>query len=230
MLVLRRLLFSLIAILGLTLSVRLGALWHEAGMALAESTPPAASAPTNGAKPAGAKPEDAKPDAAAPEGGKADPAAGGDPIKPTSAAAAKQKFSPAEVELLQGLSKRRTELDQRSDELDQRELLLKAAEQRVQEKIDKLQQMQAQIDTTIGKVDEQEDERLKSLVHIYETMKPAEAARVFEQLDMPVLLQLMTRMKDQKTAPIMAAMAVDKAKALTLALAERKQVADSKTN
>ncbi len=223
MLVLRRLLFSLIAILGLTLSVRLGALWHEAGMALAESTPPAASSPTNGAKP-----DNAKPDAVPADGAKADPA-GGDPIKPTSATA-KQKFSPAEVELLQGLSKRRTELDQRSDELDQRELLLKAAEQRVQEKIDKLQQMQAQIDTTIGKVDEQEDERLKSLVHIYETMKPAEAARVFEQLDMPVLLQLMTRMKDQKTAPIMAAMAVDKAKALTLALAERKQVADSKPN
>jgi len=223
MIVLRRLLFSLIAILGLTLSVRLGALWHEAGVALAESTPPAAAAPTNGAKP-----DNAKPDAVPADGAKGD-AAGSDPIKPTSAAA-KQKFSPAEVELLQGLSKRRTELDQRSDELDQRELLLKAAEQRVQEKIDKLQQMQAQIDTTIGKVDEQEDERLKSLVHIYETMKPAEAARVFEQLDMPVLLQLMTRMKDQKTAPIMAAMAVDKAKALTLALAERKQVADSKPN
>jgi flagellar motility protein MotE (MotC chaperone) len=227
MLILRRLLFSLIAILGLTLSVRLGALWHEAGMALAESTPPAASAPA-------AKPDNAKPDAIPAEGAKGDSAkpdaaAGGDPMKPTSATA-KQKFSPAEVELLQGLSKRRAELDQRSDELDQRELLLKAAEQRVQEKIDKLQQMQAQIDTTIGKVDEQEDERLKSLVHIYETMKPAEAARVFEQLDMPVLLQLMTRMKDQKTAPIMAAMAVDKAKALTLALAERKQVAEPKTN
>ena len=33
-----------------------------------------------------------------------------------------------------------------------------------------------------------------------------------------------------ETAPIMAAMAVDKAKALTLALAERKQVAEPKTN
>jgi flagellar motility protein MotE (MotC chaperone) len=226
MLMLRRLLLSLVVTAVLTLSVRVGAIWHEAGFALAQGTPPAAPAAIPPAKSDPAKPDPTKSDAVKPDPAKPSaPAA--DPLK---SASANQKFSPAEVELLQGLSKRRAELDQRSDELDQRELLLKAAEQRVQEKIDKLQQMQTQVDASLGKVDEQEGDRLKSLVHMYEGMKPAEAARIFEQLDMPVLLELMTRMKDQKTGPIMASMATDKAKALTLALAEKKQALDPKTN
>jgi flagellar motility protein MotE (MotC chaperone) len=226
MLMLRRLLLSLVVTAVLTLSVRVGAIWHEAGFALAQGTPPAAPAAIPPAKSDPAKPDPTKSDAVKPDPAKPSaPAA--DPLK---SASANQKFSPAEVELLQGLSKRRAELDQRSDELDQRELLLKAAEQRVQEKIDKLQQMQTQVDASLGKVDEQEGDRLKSLVHMYEGMKPAEAARIFEQLDMPVLLELMTRMKDQKTGPIMASMATDKAKALTIALAEKKQALDPKTN
>jgi flagellar motility protein MotE (MotC chaperone) len=225
---LRRLLVSLVVMAVLTLSVRVGAIWHEAGIALAESTPPAAATPLPAAP---AKPDPAKPDGPKPDAPKADAGKPGTPAAdPLKSSSANQKFSPAEVELLQGLAKRRAELDQRADELDQRELLLKAAEQRVQEKIDKLQQMQSQVDASLGKVDEQEGERLKSLVHMYEGMKPTEAARIFEQLDMPVLLELMTRMKDQKTGPIMASMATDKAKALTIALAEKKQAADPKTN
>jgi flagellar motility protein MotE (MotC chaperone) len=231
MITLHRLLLILVVTSGFSLSVRLGAIWHEAGIAFAESSPPGGTTPA-------AKPDASKPDAAKVEPAKAD--AKGDPAKPDASkndpakpAGANQKFSPAEVELLQELSKRRAELDQRADELDRRELLLKATEQHVQENIDKLQQMQTQVDASLGKVDEQEGERLKSLVHMYEGMKPVEAARIFEQLDMPVLLQLMTHMKDQKTGPILASMATDKAKAVTIALAEKKQQApasDAKTN
>ncbi|HVJ51085.1 MAG TPA: hypothetical protein VM689_01395 [Aliidongia sp.] len=240
MITLHRLLLILVVTAGFSLSVRLGAIWHEAGIAFAESSPPGGTTPA-------AKPDAPKPDATKPAA-KVEPAktdAKGDPAKADSAkpdaakndppkpAGANQKFSPAEVELLQELSKRRAELDQRADDLDRRELLLKATEQRVQENIDKLQQVQTQVDASLGKVDEQEGERLKSLVHMYEGMKPAEAARIFEQLDMPVLLQLMTHMKDQKTGPILASMATDKAKAVTIALAEKKQQApasDAKTN
>ena len=58
---------------------------------------------------------------------------------------------------------------------------------------------------------------------IYETMKPHDAARIFEQLDMPVLLGVFGHMKERNAAPILAAMDPTKARAVTLALAERNE-------
>lgn len=130
-------------------------------------------------------------------------------------------YSSQEIELLQSLAKRRSELDQRSGEIDQREALLQAAEQRINQKIAKLQEMQGSIDESFKKEDQQDDEKIKSLVKIYETMKPKEAARIFEQLDLPVLLDVVEKMKERNTAPILASMDPLKAKTLTLALAAR---------
>jgi flagellar motility protein MotE (MotC chaperone) len=141
---------------------------------------------------------------------------GGDVGDPTS-------FSPAEINLLQELAQRRGELDKRADELDGRDMMLKAAEERIAEKIAALQKMQDDIGALLHKKDEENDQKIKSIVRIYETMKPPEAARIFEQLDMPVLLEVVEHMSERKAAPILASMPPLKAKALTLALAERKQ-------
>lgn len=220
-----RLLKFVIVAAVLMLAVKVSAVWHDAGVAFAQGAKPADPAKTaDAAKPAAdAKPADApKPAAAKP----AEPATP-DPLKTASA---EKKYSPTELELLQNLSKRRAELDQRSEELDQRELLLKATEQRVQEKIDQLQKMQAQLDAALGKVDEQEDQRLQSLVRIYEAMKPQEAATIFDKLEQPVLLQVLTRMKDRAVAAILPHLDGDKARSITMALAEHKQLPDQKTN
>jgi flagellar motility protein MotE (MotC chaperone) len=130
-------------------------------------------------------------------------------------------MSPAEVEILQKLSNRRTELDKRAAELRQREVVMQAAEKRIDEKIAKLEALQKSIDTTAQKQSEEDDARIKSLVGIYERMKPRDAARIFEQLDMPVLISVLEHMRDMKAAPILASMDPVKAKAVTLALAER---------
>ena len=57
---------------------------------------------------------------------------------------------------------------------------------------------------------------------IYENMKPKDAARIFEELDMAVLLDVIERMKERKTAPILAQMNPKRAKAITLELAKRR--------
>ena len=61
----------------------------------------------------------------------------------------------------------------------------------------------------------------ETVVAAVTTMKPKEAARIFEQLDLPVLLDVLERMKETKTSPILASMEPGKAKAVTLALAAR---------
>jgi flagellar motility protein MotE (MotC chaperone) len=131
------------------------------------------------------------------------------------------QFSPQEIQILQSLAQRRSELDKRASELDQREALLQAAEQRINEKIGKLSAMETAIEATFKKQDQQDDDKIAGLVKIYEAMKPKEAARIFEQLDLPVLLNVVERMKTLKSSAVLASMDPTKAKAVTLALAER---------
>ena len=207
-----RLLPVLIGAAALLLCAKVVDFWLAIGIdpfaaAQAQTTPAAAAAPAPG------KPETAKP-------GRTTAA---DPASPAGKRALRDPmaFSPQEVEILQSLAQRRDELDRRAAEVDRHEALLQATEQRIDEKIAKLQQMEGTIDATFKKEDQKDDAKIKSLVKIYETMKPKEAARIFEQLDLPVLLDVLEQMKEMKTAPILAAMDPAKAKAVTLALAAR---------
>ena len=131
-------------------------------------------------------------------------------------------ISPSELELLQKLSERRADLDKRAAELSQREVLLQAAEKRIDDKIARLQSLEKDIGGIVDKQSEEGEARTKSLVKIYETMKPHDAARIFEQLDTAVLLSVLEHMKERNAAPILAALDPIKARAVTLALAERK--------
>ncbi len=68
----------------------------------------------------------------------------------------------------------------------------------------------------------EEDARLRSLVRIYEAMKPKEAAQILQRLDMDVLLGVVERMKDAKVAPILANMDPERAQTITALLADRR--------
>ena len=109
-------------------------------------------------------------------------------------------FSRSEIELLQELSKRRKELDAREETLVQREGLLTAAEARIERRLSALGKVKLEIEALIKKYEDQEEKELRNLVLIYEKMKPKEAARIFNQLEMDVLLKVIDRMKSTKTA------------------------------
>ena len=130
-------------------------------------------------------------------------------------------LSPAEIEVLQQLSQRRAQLDKRAGDLDQQQVVLEAAEKRIDGKIAELQTLQKSIQASVDKENAADDARTQSLVKIYETMKPADAAQILSQLDMPILLQMLSHMKEAKTAPILAAMDPTKAEAITAAMAQR---------
>lgn len=135
-----------------------------------------------------------------------------------------EERSPAEMEVLNQLSQRREELDGRSKDLDGREALLRVAEQRVDQKIKEMTTLRQQLQSMVSQVSESQAAQIENLVKIYETMKPEEAARIFETLDMPVLLGVIQRMKPARTAPIMAKMAPEKAKDITIALTKQDQL------
>ncbi len=133
-------------------------------------------------------------------------------------------FSAAEVEVLTELAKRREDLEGWERELGLREGLLQAAEQRVDDKIGELKQLRSEIEALVRLHDEQEEAELESLVKIYETMKPKDAARILQELEMDVLLSIMERMKERSMAPVLAAMEPARAREVTSELAQRQEL------
>ncbi len=66
--------------------------------------------------------------------------------------------------------------------------------------------------------------QIASLVKIYENMKPADAAAIFNSLDLAVLVDVSSRMKEAKVSPVLAAMDPVRARLLTVKLAEHRKV------
>jgi flagellar motility protein MotE (MotC chaperone) len=135
-----------------------------------------------------------------------------------------------DIKILQQLGDRRRELDRRATSIEQREALLQAAEQRVDQKIAELQKMREDLEKLLATANNEQSAQMASLVKIYSNMKPAQAAKIFEQLDMSVLLAVVQEMKEAKAAPILAAMDPQKAKTITTELIKRKDISKSAAN
>ena len=128
----------------------------------------------------------------------------------------------SEIELLQKLAERRQKLERRENGLNLRESILSATERRIDSKVAELTKIQATIENLLKKHDVQQEAKLRSLVKIYENMKPKHAARIFDRLELTILLDVIERMRESKTAPIMANMAPARAKSVTSALVARR--------
>jgi len=172
----------------------LGGTTPQMAAALA-SVPPAApsSSTTRSASPVSAPPASAPPVQVAPE-------------------------AQAERALLESLRARRLELDRQAEELAQRELLLGAAERRMAERVNELRSLQSGLEGEVRSRDEREEARIRQLVRVYEVMRPRDAAAILDDLDMPILLQVIERMREAKASPVLAAMRPERARAATAEL------------
>tara|TARA_R110000868_G_scaffold661_5_gene4781 strand:+ start:2933 stop:3739 length:807 start_codon:yes stop_codon:yes gene_type:complete len=128
-------------------------------------------------------------------------------------------MSEAEIAVLGSLTARREELDERAKTFEMREQLLSAAEKRVEARIAELKELEARINTQIGASDKANEERLMGVVQMYETMKPKDASRIFERLDMGVLIDVAKRMSPRKLSAVLAVMDPVAAQDLTVELA-----------
>lgn len=128
--------------------------------------------------------------------------------------------SDSEKALLQELRQRRQDLDKRADLIASRESVLIATEQKLTARVNEMQVLQKKLESLDSAQKQKEEAGWEGLVKLYETMKPKDAATIFNDMSMPVLVQLMDRMKDTKAAPVMAAMNPDKARDVTGELAQ----------
>jgi flagellar motility protein MotE (MotC chaperone) len=134
--------------------------------------------------------------------------------------------SPAERAILESLQKRRTELDARSRELDMREDLLRAAEKRLEGRLAELKELETRVDQSLQKKTEGDAARFKNVVTMYESMKAKDAAKIFDGLDIKVLLDVAKAINPRQMSEILAQMSPDTAQRLTTELAMRSSPSD----
>jgi flagellar motility protein MotE (MotC chaperone) len=211
-----RLLPVLMGTAGILLTLRIGALASSASPQAEPAAPPAAEAAAAAAEAPHSEPAHA-------------PAAAESTPAPAPAPAIAQAQTKGEAEVLQNLSERRAALDEREHDLTMREQLIGVTEKRVEERLVELKDLETRLNVMLAKRDEAEEVQMTSLVKTYESMKPSDAARVFNKLDRSVLLSVASRMKPQKIGAVMAAMDASKAQDLTVMLALRLNVQRQRT-
>ena len=124
-----------------------------------------------------------------------------------------------EGQLLERLAARRAELEQYEQDLALRASLVDAAEKRIAERATTLEALEAQISTLVDQRTEMESGQFAGIVAMYESMKPKDAAAIFDNLDMDVLLRVAKTMSPRKMAPILAEMDAVRAQELTVKMA-----------
>lgn len=139
-------------------------------------------------------------------------------------------ISSVKMEMFEDMAERRKELDRREQTLVTREALLQAAEQEIERKYQEMDALRNQIEQLLEDQSEEEKARIASLVKIYEGMKPKEAARIFDTLDLDVLVNVVSLMSERKLSPVLAAMNPERARTVTIMLAEQKTLPELPEN
>ena len=131
-------------------------------------------------------------------------------------------ISAQERQLLQELRDRRRGLETRERLLTEREDVLKAAEQRLIARHGELAALQSKLEQLDHSRADRDEANWLGLVKMYEAMKPREAAAIFNDMDAPILLELIDRMKETKASAILATMQPDRARLATSQLAAKR--------
>lgn len=135
-----------------------------------------------------------------------------DPNRPVSA---------SERAVLERLQSRRQEIEARAREIDIRENLMKSAEKRIESRIEELKATEARITVVDQQKNEAESTRFKGLITTYEAMKPKDAAKVFDRLELSVLFEIASQIAPRKMSDIMGQMQPEAAERLTVEMARR---------
>lgn len=124
-------------------------------------------------------------------------------------------FSQSEIMILQELAERRESLDLRAKEIDKKAIQLKVAEEEIDKKIKQLKAYEQKLEKLINEYNAKEQENISSLVKLYSTMKPKDAARIFNTLDTGITVALLKGMKPATSSAILSQMNAEKAKIVT---------------
>lgn len=144
---------------------------------------------------------------------------GGQPLQlPAGINVAPGGQSPSEKAIAERLAERRADLDAKARDMEMRENLMKAAEKRLEGRIEELKKLEGKDGETV--------DRLKSVVVMYEAMRPKDAAKIFDRMEMRTLYDIMNQMNPRKVSEVLALMKPENAERITGELARRRSGVD----
>jgi len=123
--------------------------------------------------------------------------------------------------LLAAIREREAQLESEARRLADRAQTLAVAEAKLEEQLTAFDRARAELEETLALADKAAENDIAHMTAVYETMKPDDAARIFERMDVTFAAGLMARMKPDRAAQVLAGMEPDSAYAVTLTIASR---------
>lgn len=123
------------------------------------------------------------------------------------------------VNLEQERAKLQAEFQQRSEQLDQREIELKTLAEEVEKKITELQKTRESLQQLLVEKNAAEVKRVKELSMIYAKMSPAQAALLLAELDQKLAVAILAGLSPKASAKIMDNLPAPTATKLSVAYA-----------
>ena len=124
-------------------------------------------------------------------------------------------------QLLTRLLEREQELKDRELELDEREATLHLVEQEVRRNLSELAEAEEALKSTMAIAATAAEDDLTQLTRIYESMKPASAAALFNSMDPKFAAGFLARMKANNAASVLAGLEPEIAYEISLILSGR---------
>ena len=132
----------------------------------------------------------------------------------------------SEKQLLQQLRKRRKQIESDKNELPAEKMALESIKQHIDNRLDVLENLQNKLKPQFNNNNQNDGKKILKLVKVYESMKPKEAAKIFNDLQIGVLVEMTLSMKESRLAAILAEMKPEKARELTSILATQSDIAE----
>lgn len=129
--------------------------------------------------------------------------------------------SPKEVLVFKSLGLRRQELDKREKSLHQKEMEIGLLDKKIKEKVTALQEIEKKVKEQLSILDKTEIEKAEKLAKLYSTMKPKDAASIFEGLDLAIVIAIASKMSEKKLSAIFALLSPDKARQITTKISNK---------
>ncbi len=123
--------------------------------------------------------------------------------------------------LMAALQDRQKQLDAEEARLADRKQSLNVAEAKLTEQLAAFDKAQKNLEKTLAMADQAAEKDLARMTTVYENMKPADAARIFEKMDVNFAAGLLARMRPDVAAKVLTGMKAENAYAVTLTIASR---------
>lgn len=129
-------------------------------------------------------------------------------------------FSESELEVLERLAERRERLLKWEKDLQIKENVLNITQEKIDIKIDEMRKLKKEVELALAEYRKEEDVKTKSLVKIYENMKPKNGADILSKMKVTDIIPIIGKMKEKNAAEILSKMDPKIAKEVTTKLNE----------